>query len=112
MPCKIGVAYLNVARQQKTDHQYSKGRTNVAAKAEEPRAIRAILRWQGSKGHDIQRHENQPKTHALKQTRPHHGMPVRSEEHTSELQSLMRISYVVLCLKKNKKNEQNKTPFD
>src|SRR3546814_7206075 len=26
----------------------------------------------------------------------------RSEEHTSELQSLMRISYAVLCLKKNK----------
>src|SRR3546814_5426539 len=29
------------------------------------------------------------------------GMP-RSEEHTSELQSLMRISYAVLCLKQNK----------
>src|SRR3546814_9523148 len=29
----------------------------------------------------------------------------RSEEHTSELQSLMRISYAVFCLKKNKKKE-------
>src|SRR3546814_4245574 len=29
-------------------------------------------------------------------------MAVRSEEHTSELQSLMRISYAVFCLKKNK----------
>src|SRR3546814_9532925 len=28
--------------------------------------------------------------------------PGRSEEHTSELQSLMRISYAVFCLKKNK----------
>src|SRR3546814_3941600 len=28
---------------------------------------------------------------------------VRSEEHTSELQSLMRISYAVFCLKKNNK---------
>src|SRR3546814_7361989 len=28
-------------------------------------------------------------------------LPVRSEEHTSELQSLMRISYAVSCLKKN-----------
>src|SRR3546814_11815156 len=28
---------------------------------------------------------------------------LRSEEHTSELQSLMRISYAVFCLKKNKK---------
>src|SRR3546814_1850248 len=31
------------------------------------------------------------------------GAPVRSEEHTSELQSLMRISYAVFCLKKKKK---------
>src|SRR3546814_5935655 len=29
---------------------------------------------------------------------------IRSEEHTSELQSLMRNSYAVFCLKKNKKN--------
>src|SRR3546814_3615255 len=32
---------------------------------------------------------------------------LRSEEHTSELQSLMRISYAVFCLKK--KNKQHKT---
>src|SRR3546814_5835994 len=38
---------------------------------------------------------------------PHHGPGggadrfLRSEEHTSELQSLMRISYAVFCLKKN-----------
>src|SRR3546814_5012796 len=31
----------------------------------------------------------------------------RSEEHTSELQSLMRISYAVFCLKKKKKKRQN-----
>src|SRR3546814_6517549 len=30
------------------------------------------------------------------------GQPDRSEEHTSELQSLMRISYAVFCLKKKK----------
>src|SRR3546814_8172199 len=32
----------------------------------------------------------------------------RSEEHTSELQSLMRISYAVFCLKKKKTTEQIK----
>src|SRR3546814_2903743 len=32
----------------------------------------------------------------------------RSEEHTSELQSLMRISYAVFCLKKKKQFNQNK----
>src|SRR3546814_5264317 len=34
------------------------------------------------------------------------GPDLRSEEHTSELQSLMRISYAVFCLKKKKKNQQ------
>src|SRR3546814_986244 len=33
---------------------------------------------------------------------PKANMPSRSEEHTSELQSLMRISYAVFCLKKKK----------
>src|SRR3546814_3409165 len=32
------------------------------------------------------------------------GVWMRSEEHTSELQSLMRISYAVFCLKKKKAN--------
>src|SRR3546814_1683561 len=32
------------------------------------------------------------------------GIPDRSEEHTSELQSLMRISYAVFCLKKKTNN--------
>src|SRR3546814_7801540 len=31
----------------------------------------------------------------------------RSEEHTSELQSLMRISYAVFCLKKKKRTNQH-----
>src|SRR3546814_1499007 len=34
-----------------------------------------------------------------------HG--IRSEEHTSELQSLMRISYAVFCLKKKKKTPKS-----
>src|SRR3546814_1974425 len=33
------------------------------------------------------------------------SLSTRSEEHTSELQSLMRISYAVFCLKKKKHNE-------
>src|SRR3546814_3074866 len=34
------------------------------------------------------------------------GPQARSEEHTSELQSLMRISYAVFCLKKKKQNKK------
>src|SRR3546814_3929101 len=37
------------------------------------------------------------------------GLDVRSEEHTSELQSLMRISYAVFCLKKKKTINSIKT---
>src|SRR3546814_6529109 len=35
--------------------------------------------------------------------------PARSEEHTSELQSLMRISYAVFCLKKKKQQKTHHT---
>src|SRR3546814_1298401 len=40
------------------------------------------------------------------------AVKTRSEEHTSELQSLMRISYAVFCLKKkrDKEKETNKKP--
>src|SRR3546814_4198493 len=38
-------------------------------------------------------------------------MACRSEEHTSELQSLMRISYAVLCLKKKIKNTHKEIPI-
>src|SRR3546814_2630256 len=38
---------------------------------------------------------------------PYHNIKDRSEEHTSELQSLMRISYAVFCLKKKKKNTRS-----
>src|SRR3546814_10057158 len=41
------------------------------------------------------------------------GQPrrLRSEEHTSELQSLMRISYAVFCLKKKKQHNTNITVY-
>src|SRR3546814_2535185 len=38
-----------------------------------------------------------------RETRLYQVAPIRSEEHTSELQSLMRISYAVFCLKKKNK---------
>src|SRR3546814_5055705 len=44
----------------------------------------------------------------LPDARPIHW-PMRSEEHTSELQSLMRISYAVFCLKKKKSKQSNYT---
>src|SRR3546814_9704814 len=41
---------------------------------------------------------------------PRHASRLRSEEHTSELQSLMRISYAVFCLKKKKIRQHDCIP--
>src|SRR3546814_3857197 len=47
-----------------------------------------------------------PRPGLLRQASSGNGItPSRSEEHTSELQSLMRISYAVFCLKKKKKEQ-------
>src|SRR3546814_1637890 len=52
--------------------------------------------------------------HGLRGRSDSSGRSARSEEHTSELQSLMRSSYAVFCLKKNthtQKNKQNKKKY-
>src|SRR3546814_2699624 len=46
-------------------------------------------------------------SHHLKVLREAGIVESRSEEHTSELQSLMRISYAVFCLKKKMNNKYN-----
>src|SRR3546814_4836595 len=46
-----------------------------------------------------------PRLRVLRQR--HDSVAARSEEHTSELQSLMRSSYAVFCLKKIKNTHQN-----
>src|SRR3546814_6401767 len=48
---------------------------------------------------EIQAESTAPKGRVL-------ASPARSEEHTSELQSLMRTSYAVFCLKKKNKNNR------
>src|SRR3546814_8007356 len=70
-----------------------------------PSNSRAIVPWKS--------------THPLRPSLPHKpgaGNALesgRSEEHTSELQSLMRISYAVFCLKKNNKTrDYNNTQID
>src|SRR3546814_1537655 len=48
-----------------------------------------------------------PETAVCAQRNTGHQETLRSEEHTSELQSLMRISYAVFCLKKKKRTRKN-----
>src|SRR3546814_7974801 len=52
-----------------------------------------------TRGRDISRNESEERR----------ALMLRSEEHTSELQSLMRISYAVFCLKKNIYNKNTDT---
>src|SRR3546814_9498991 len=73
------------------DPQRCAGRRNIVVigivrivEHHRPRSLVAIAEKQETAGNDVE---------------------VRSEEHTSELQSLMRNSYAVFCLKKKKQNE-------
>src|SRR3546814_9222932 len=62
----------------------------------------AELRQQHSHGErqrDLERHDDGDQEHRVAEGEGEVDV-VRSEEHTSELQSLMRISYAVFCLKK------------
>src|SRR3546814_3965444 len=54
-------------------------------------------------GGGVQRRPGAPRLQALQlfAVLVHGGQRLRSEEHTSELQSLMRISYAVFCLQQN-----------
>src|SRR3546814_2845832 len=69
------------------------------------------LRWRGSRSPCSQRAEGEghieQQLRLWRHQRKSGDEGDRSEEHTSELQSLMRISYAVFCLKKKKK--YNKT---
>src|SRR3546814_3421082 len=83
-------------------------------------AVRASLRWEPSSsttidllGYYFHEKDNRLRIQKQKCLRDPTGVlgclpGRRSEEHTSELQSLMRISYAVFCLK-NKKHKTEKT---
>src|SRR3546814_6277517 len=77
-------------------HRIERRRTDIAQ-------ARGLAPFAQAYRHDLSR---------LQPGRPpdrHGKRAVRSEEHTSELQSLMRISYAVLCLKKMIKNKEHTT---
>src|SRR3546814_4793896 len=73
---------------------------------------KAVRQWRGRRGsgESIAAGPERPLARVLRPIRSMaQNARKRSEEHTSELQSLMRISYAVFCLKK-KKNTKTKTP--
>src|SRR3546814_4980536 len=72
--------------------------------AEQGHVDREGERAQAAVGADVARGLFAPDMLLARRERQHEA---RSEEHTSELQSLMRISYAVFCLKKKKNNNTN-----
>src|SRR3546814_1557280 len=83
----------NSHRENATDPQFKAAQSHVLAAS-----IEAKTRF--PKKEDQARYIENAKETVAK--RIENGGPIRSEEHTSELQSLMRISYAVFCLKKKK----------
>src|SRR3546814_7089550 len=69
----------------------------LGAGEEHPAAVERVLVVEG----------NRPQSHRRKSLPAVPAPGPRSEEHTSELQSLMRISYAVFCLKNKKKNNKS-----
>src|SRR3546814_4843113 len=99
----------------------------MARRARLCRSNPGASRAQGTQGHpDAAPHDREARrTSAIGPSRPsadvarrrgrHRAEPgrlcgtIRSEEHTSELQSLMRISYAVFCLKQKRTNKEEET---
>src|SRR3546814_8322827 len=77
-----------------TDHVFGAGATQMK--------VREILRLEGPFGSFFLREDSDKPIVLLASGTGFAPVKARSEEHTSELQSLMRISYAVLCLKKKK----------
>src|SRR3546814_7705942 len=85
-----------VVAQRALQHEAAQGSDNV------PHRQRRAA-WPGMAGRRPQRRLERSSRVPYRRRLPAH-LHDRSEEHTSELQSLMRISYAVFCLKKKTKN--------
>src|SRR3546814_6347935 len=81
-----------------SDGGYSWMRSRASARRD---AKGRIVRWYGTL-EDIHAQKLAQRELANSEERFRLAVQSRSEEHTSELQSLMRISYAVFCLKKKK----------
>src|SRR3546814_7820057 len=85
--------------------------TRSACRSRRESLVMAYSSVRGGLQHSIMPHVLQEQSRAAAphclQEQSRAAAPHRSEEHTSELQSLMRISYAVFCLKKKKNAQQH-----
>src|SRR3546814_3032591 len=87
-------------------------RSPVHLDDQDRRRVRWVARVREALGRDDDasiHHLDRRRDHAAGDDPADGGRAVRSEEHTSELQSLMRFSYAVFCLKKKKTKDEAQT---
>src|SRR3546814_10650951 len=127
---EIAADHRRAARQHAQQQRKAEDDTEAGPRGDEARRADRRVHHVGRKQHfryDQQAQGEEEATHVTPDARhpvhvgpfeQHHGCAgenekpehpaadIRSEEHTSELQSLMRISYAVFCLKQKKTNKQ------
>src|SRR3546814_7866290 len=86
------------------------GADQDAASAADCNAGRQLYRHRKHRRHSLQRRHHGP-FQRVGMAEFQEQQEQRSEEHTSELQSLMRISYAVFCLKKKTKNKRTQSQY-
>src|SRR3546814_121635 len=97
----MGVDILGAEQYRYRERKYRLRMPQPFGKTSEPE--RPLHRGIGHRiGAGIGRHRARHVGTAARKDEAMHELRARSEEHTSELQSLMRISYAVFCLKKTK----------
>src|SRR3546814_5583303 len=88
--------------------QRARGHRVVPRRRGPPRQDAAVRRSRARRGHGLTGLRPVPARRLVRFLQRRGYVVVRSEEHTSELQSLMRISYAVFCLKKKSKKQDTK----
>src|SRR3546814_1000168 len=78
-----------------------------ARQADHCRIVWKTARMHAERDHPLHFGKRQVDVPKRQKRERNHAAGIRSEEHTSELQSLMRISYAVFCLKKKQKEQKN-----
>src|SRR3546814_3448493 len=94
----------------------NRNRSSVRNTPTTPPRFHSRLRWKKPTLRSISRHEQATaitpsRLVSTTSSKDRPSSPRRSEEHTSELQSLMRISYAVFCLKKKRTTNTTTTPL-
>src|SRR3546814_6202439 len=106
LPCPKNIAVSFPLRHQSRNAPAQKKIATTSVNGCSPLSVGLVSRKKGIVSFAAEERQPRPQSTPVRLVAPPEGSAQagRSEEHTSELQSLMRISYAVFCLKKKKKD--------